>query len=317
MNHDPQYIGIDGGGTKTTTVVVDAAGHELARHTGPTSNPAVIGFDATNRVLLEGLRAVRSELESSEPFAAGWIGLAGVDRPGDRERLETALATELAETRITNDGDLILAGLGAAAGIGIVAGTGSIVMGRGRNDERVRAGGWGHIIGDEGSGWHFGVAALKAIAASVDGYGEEPPFTTELLVAWGLTDPRQIITRTYAPETSKRDIARFASFTIRAAEAGFGPSRDAVTHGARVLATQVHAVATRLGFTGSTPLNLALAGGLLLNVPYYRDLVLAEIARHHPIGSATPVDDPALAAAQEIARTHRRTTDQFASEEHP
>jgi N-acetylglucosamine kinase-like BadF-type ATPase len=299
VSNDKLYIGIDGGGTKTTTVVVDATGQELTRHTGPTSNPAVIGFDATNRVLLEGLRAVRQALGTIGPFAGGWVGLAGVDRPGDRERLESTLATELAHARITNDGDLMLAGLGDGAGIGIIAGTGSIVMGRGRGGERVRAGGWGHIIGDEGSGWDFGVAALKAIAAAVDGSDDMPPFATELLAAWELEDPRQIITRTYAPETSKRDIARFASFTIQAAEAGFAPSLQAVQTGARMLATQVNAVASRLALGG--PLNLALAGGLLLNVPYYRDLVLAEISALHPISTVTPVDDPALASAQEIA----------------
>lgn len=301
MSADTYFVGIDGGGTKTTTVVVDGSGHELTRHTGPTSNPAVIGFDATNGVLLEGLRAVRQSLGARAPFADGWVGLAGVDRPGDRERLEATLATELAHARITNDGDLVLAGLGGGAGIGIIAGTGSIVMGRGKDGNRVRAGGWGHIIGDEGSGWDFGVAALKAIAASVDGFGDPPPFTADLLAAWNLDDPRQIITRTYAPETSKRDIARFASFTIQAAETGFEPSLRAVQHGAQTLAVQVNAVATRL--TLIEPLNLALAGGLLLNVPFYRDLVLSEISTRHPIGTATPVDDPALAAAQEIART--------------
>ncbi|CAN0513292.1 unnamed protein product, partial [Phaeothamnion confervicola] len=57
-----RFIGIDGGGTKTTTVAVDAQGNELARHTGPTSNPAVIGFEETVRVLREGIDGVRRAL---------------------------------------------------------------------------------------------------------------------------------------------------------------------------------------------------------------------------------------------------------------
>jgi N-acetylglucosamine kinase-like BadF-type ATPase len=296
------FVGIDGGGTKTSTVAVDARGNELARHTGPTSNPAVIGFDETIRVLRDGLNGVRLALGFEGVFAGGWIGLAGVDRPGDRERLLPALTGDIVAPRITNDGELVLSGLGGRTGVGLIAGTGSIAMGRNAAGDRVRAGGWGHIIGDEGSGWAFGVAALKAIAAEVDGSGPPAPFTADLLDFWELDDPRQIVTKTYAPETSKRDIASLARFTIQAASDGWAPTSDVLRQQAEALAQQVIAVARRLGEDG--PLNLALAGGLLLNVHTYRELVLAAIASRHPLGSVADVRDPALSAARELAALH-------------
>lgn len=297
-----RFVAIDGGGTKTTTVAVDARGNELARHTGPTSNPAVIGFEETVRVLCEGIDGVRRALGFADAFAGGWIGLAGVDRPGDRERLLPALTPGIASPRITNDGELVLSGLGGQAGVGLIAGTGSIAMGRNAAGERLRAGGWGHIIGDEGSGWAFGVAALKAVAAEVDGSGGPAPFTGALLAHWGLDEPRQIVTKTYAPETGKGDIARLAHFTIQAAIDGWPPALHAVRQGADELATQVIAVATGLRLAG--PVNLALAGGLLLNTPFYRDLVLAAIAGRRPLGTVAEVRDPALSAAREVAAVH-------------
>ncbi|MGC4190369.1 MAG: BadF/BadG/BcrA/BcrD ATPase family protein [Thermomicrobiales bacterium] len=299
---EAHFVGIDGGGTKTTTVVTDAQGNELARHTGPTSNPAVIGFDETIRVLHDDLNATRIALGFEGVFTGGWIGLAGVDRPSDRERLLPALAESILTPRITNDGELVLSGLGGRAGVGLIAGTGSIAMGRNDGGERIRAGGWGHIIGDEGSGWAFGVAALKAVAAEVDGTGEPTPFTRDLLTHWGLEDPRQIVTKTYAPETSKREIAGLASFTMQAAIDGWEPARLAVRQGADDLAVQVTAVAGRLGIAG--PVNLAFSGGLLLNLPFYRDLVLDAIASRHPLGTVAEVHDPALSAAREVASLH-------------
>ena len=298
----PYLVGIDGGGTKTTTVVVDASGNEVARHTGPTSNPAVIGFDATAQVLDEGLWAARAVLGFDGVFAGGWIGLAGVDRPGDRERLLPSLTESIAAPRITNDGELVLSGLGGGDGVGLIAGTGSIAMGRNAAGERIRAGGWGHVIGDEGSAWAFGVAALKAVAAEIDGTGEPTPFTSSLVAHWELDDPRQIVTRTSAPETSKRDIARLARFTMQAAIEGWEPSLAAVRRGADDLAIQVCAVARRLRIDG--PLDLALAGGLLLNLPFYRDLVLKAIAARRPLGTVANVTDPALSAARDIALAH-------------
>jgi len=298
-HRDHRFVGIDGGGTKTTTVVVDAQGNELARHTGPTSNPAVVGFDETIRVLRDGVNGVRLALGFEGVFAGGWIGLAGVDRPSDRERLLPALTGDIVAPRITNDGELVLAGLGGRAGVGLIAGTGSIAMGRNAAGESVRAGGWGHIIGDEGSGWAFGVAALKAVAAEVDGSGPPAPFTADLLAFWKLDDARQIVTKTYAPETSKRDIASLARFTIQAAIDGWAPASEVLHEQAEALAQQVIAVARRLDEDG--PLNLALAGGLLLNVPTYRDLVLTAIASRRPLGTVADVRDPALSAAREIA----------------
>lgn len=296
---EPRFVGIDGGGTKTTTVVVDAHGVEIARHQGPTSNPSVIGFDGTVGVLRQGLSAVHADAGA---FTGGWIGLAGVDRPGDRERLLPALIDLVPDPRITNDGELILAGLDGQPGVGLIAGTGSIALGRNAKGDRARAGGWGHIIGDEGSGWAFGVAALRAIAAEVDGHGEPAPFTPDLLAFWELDDPREVITKTYAPGTGKREIAALARFTMAAARDGWEPARAVVTQGADDLAIQVTAVARQLALP--SPLNVALAGGLLLNVPFYRQLVLTALSERMPLGHVADVPDPALAAARELAHLH-------------
>ena len=293
------FIGVDGGGTKTITVAVDANGKELARHTASTSNPAVIGFDKCVEVLTTSVRAVTAESGAQLPLASGWLGLSGFDRPGDRERIAPGLREFVKNPYLSNDGELVLAELQDRIGVAVISGTGSIAIGRNAAGERARAGGWGHIFGDEGSGWALGTEALRAISEQIDGRGKETMLTTLVMNAWELDDPTEIVTRAYARETEKRDIAKLSSLTIRASWEGDEVANQIIAEQSEKLAGQVIAVANRLGFTEEIP--LAMSGGLLLHVLSYRTALREAIERHRRLSTFALVLDPALSAAKAIA----------------
>jgi len=296
------YAGVDGGGTKTAFVAVDERGTELARIVTPTSNPAIIGFERSADVLIGGFAELAAAAGTSLPFDGAWIGLSGFDRPGDRERLTPHLAESVREIQLTNDAELVLASLPEGIGIVVIAGTGSISIGRNAVGDKTRAGGWGHIFGDEGSAWGLSVETLRAIACWVDGRGPETSLVEKVMTHWELTDPFGIITRTYDPATTKKDIAQLARLTVQAYAEGDDVAREIVEQQASLLARQVLAVANRLGFTEAIP--LAMTGGLLLHGDAYRERLLAIIAEDRPLSVIRRVTDPALSAAQSfIARS--------------
>ncbi len=293
------FIGVDGGGTKTIVVAVDTNGKELARHTASTSNPAVIGFENCVEVLSTSIRAVATKSGANLPLAGGWLGLSGFDRPGDRERIAPGLRDFVLNPYLSNDGELVLAELPDRIGVAVISGTGSIAIGRNAAGERARAGGWGHIFGDEGSGWALGKESLRAISEQIDGRGKETTLTSLVMAAWELDDPTQIVTCAYAPETEKRDIAKLSSLTIRAAWYGDEVANQIIESETEKLAGQVIAVANRLGFKDEIP--LAMSGGLLLHVLSYRTALCEAIERHRNLSTFALVLDPALSAAQAIA----------------
>ena len=170
-------LGVDGGGSSTVAWIAESSGRVLARaETGP-SNVKAVGeasalgaIDAAIRAAVSDARAV--EGRPIDSIAVACLGLAGFDRPDDRAVLERwNHAKRWAERLVlVNDGELVLAaGTPEGWGLAVISGTGSIVVGRSRDGRTARAGGWGYIFGDEGSGYGTVVAALRRVASMHDG----------------------------------------------------------------------------------------------------------------------------------------------------
>ena len=290
------FAGVDGGGSKTQAVVVDAEGRELGRGVAESSNYAAVGLDRAMQHIKSALAAATSAAGGEPPLAGAWIGLAGVDRPGDRDTLLPHLRDLAGAVRLTNDADLVLSALPATIGVAVIAGTGSIALGRDAYGATVRAGGWGHIIGDEGSGYDLGRGALQAASRAADGRGPTTMLLDEIVHRWELHDPSEMIDRVYH-RWDTAEIARAASLVFAAARAHDPVARSLVDHAARELALAVVTVAGQLGF-GDDPLPLALAGGLLVGEPELRASVVRRIRRRRPGGSVVVVDDAAASAAR-------------------
>lgn len=297
----PLFAGVDGGGTKTAIVVVDADGNEITRDTTTTSNSAVIGHERAAATLRELIQSVAASCGATLPFQAIWCGLSGSDRPEDHRQLRPRLEDLALDLQMTNDAELAIGGLPDRVGVAIVSGTGSIAFGRNAGRHRARAGGWGHIFGDQGSGYDVARQALFAFSAEADGYGPSTSLTDRLTAYWELTDPHTIINRVYDPHTTKGDIARLSRIVVDEAAKGDEVSQAILERTAVDLATFARAAARRLEL--GPGINLALVGGMLVHVQPFRELVIADLARDWTINHVELVDDPALTAARSLATT--------------
>ncbi len=290
------FLGVDGGGSKTLAVVVDAAGAERGRGLAGCANAQAVGVEAAVAEIRRAVEATRAAAGCRAPFAAAWIGLAGIDSPRDHARLLPHLRALAGVVSLTNDAELALGALPGCIGVALVAGTGSIALGRNASGAQTRAGGWGHVFGDEGSGYDIGRRALKAATRAADGRGPETQLLARILDAWELDGAYGIIGRVY-PFDDKAEIARLSRLVFAAAEAGDRVAEGIVRRAAIELAKSALAVSKALGFdAGALP--LALGGGVLLHEARLRRDVLRLVRRRQPVESVALVAEPALSAAR-------------------
>ncbi|HEV3163994.1 MAG TPA: BadF/BadG/BcrA/BcrD ATPase family protein [Isosphaeraceae bacterium] len=271
-------LGIDGGGTTTTAWLADEAGTVRARGCGGPSNIKAVGPEAALRALGEAIAQAFAEAGSApHPVEVACLGLAGFDRPEDKELLggwaeQGRWARRLV---LVNDGDLVVAaGTAQGWGVGVISGTGSIAVGRSRDGRTTRAGGWGHLIGDEGSGYAVALAALRHVARRADGR-ERHPSSRDLLTeclceAMGITGPAQLVSRLYDPDFDRPRVAALAPVVVAAARDDPEIEVEILEPAGRDLGEMVVAVAHALGWDEAddvAELPLALAGGFLLSAP--------------------------------------------------
>jgi glucosamine kinase len=267
------FVGIDGGGTRTTLGIGDVTGRELLRRTGPAGlvDPR---RPAATAELLVGLRREARDAAGLEGPAAGLCaGLAGVGNPTEREIVEAALARERVAERVLviSDGEAALHGaLGGAAGVLLIAGTGSVAYGRGEDGRVLRCGGWGLFLGDEGSGYAIGRGGLQAALLASDGRGAPTRLLPALLEVLGFAIPEAI--PPWVARSEKSDVARLAVHVLRLAEQGDRVAQEVVAEAALDLASHVEALIEKLGpWSGPTP--VVVHGGVARDAIFAPHLV--------------------------------------------
>lgn len=300
-------IGIDGGGTNTRVQLADVNGNVIGAGEAGTSNPMVHGVAAAQTELEVAIgRAFVQAGLPRERVAALVMGLGGAGRAREQQELMAWAKEELAErVDVVNDGQIVLAaGTPENWGVAVIAGTGSLAWGRNRAGETGRAGGWGYLIGDEGSGFDLARNALRAATQAADGRGAETGLLDAILEFWGLNAPQDLVTRVYRAGLTHADIAKLSKVGIAEAEAGDAVAIRLTREAANGLAQGVRAVSHTLHFSGIT-FPLALTGGLLLGAEYYRrQLIQALQEQECGCEPITLVHKPVLGAvrlARELA----------------
>ncbi len=301
MSHVGRVLGIDGGGSKTLALVAAADGRVLGRGEAGPSNYQVIGLEAAQSALEAAVAAALADARC-EPrdLVAACVGLAGVDRPADRERLAAWAAVHLPGVPVTvaNDAELVLAaGTPEGWGVALICGTGSIAYGRRADGKMARSGGWGYLLGDEGSGYAIGLAALRAVMRAYDGRGPQTTLTGSVLAEYRLSAASALVARTYEHATAPAEIAALAALVDTAAAAGDQVACDILHDAGRELALAVYAVIRRLALTGAAP--CALAGGVIVKGTALRAAFTEAV---HDLGlelaPLTPVPEPAQGAVR-------------------
>ncbi|QDV33595.1 N-acetylglucosamine kinase [Tautonia plasticadhaerens] len=304
---DPLVIGVDGGGTSTEAWLADAGGTVLGRGTAGPSNAKAVGDDRARRALSEAIDSARADAGIGDrPVAVACLGLAGFDRPDDRARLASWCEQGGWAGRLVpaNDGDLVLAaGTPEGFGIALIAGTGSIAVGKAPGGRSARAGGWGPLIGDEGSAYSVALAGLRLVARRFDGRSDRPAedsLTGGLCEALGVPSPGEIVSVLYGPAWDRARIAGLARIVVACADGDIEVRDHIFGPAAEELADLVVAVRESTGWDDApNPPPLAVAGGFLLAAEGLRVEVLKLLGDW--IGPVGLVEEP-VAGAVMLAR---------------
>jgi glucosamine kinase len=300
---DSYQLGIDIGGSKTQALLARDGAVVADLRTG-SANPASVGPTESTRQLSALLDQVRSTGVDLGSITAVCAGAAGVDSPEQVARL-TGVLTDLlprAAARVVHDTELLLAAAGTPTGIALIAGTGSVAWGRTADARQARAGGWGYVLGDEGSGYGIARAAVRHTLELLDTGLAPDQLALRLAEACGLERPALLLDHFYAlPE--RRYWAERSRVVFELAEDSDPAASTVVADAADALAALVTTVAARLG---GTPGPVVLAGGVLVHQPLARQL-LADRLRPAGITQLRLLEaDPALGAVRlaEALRTH-------------
>jgi N-acetylglucosamine kinase-like BadF-type ATPase len=317
MDSNGFVLGIDGGGTKTLGLISDVYGRVLARAVGGISNPQVIGFEQAAGAILKVIRdCCRRVGCHPKQLKAVVVGLAGAGREPDRRRAETEIRklgrksnVPLKSLRVESDARIALDGaLDGESGIVLISGTGSIGFAKSHDGSVHRVGGWGRTIGDEGSGFAVGRAALIAIARAYDGRGQPTMLTKLASKSFGLSNPQSIISKIYQ---NHFDVSRIAPLVLRAAAKGDRASKDILDDAARELADHVCVLMKRLRRSDKpsegAKMNLVLLGGMLESSNYLSRALRKKIKSLFPTVQIRPAKKSPAHGAVLLAlnRLHR------------
>src|SRR5689334_11638266 len=299
------YLGVDGGASKTAALVIDDSGKSLGSGVAGPSNHLRVGIETAARNIERAVNKalVAADVASREIHWA-YCGIAGADHPAHRQEVVDSLSIFFPRGNFTVDNDARIAltgAIGFGGGIVVIAGTGSVAFGRNEEGQEARAGGWGPIIGDEGSGYGIARAGLAAIMRAHDGRGPATKMTEILKERFDMK-PEDLPPFVYATSTQTDDIARYGKLVVEAAQDGDATAVTILDWAGRELAAAALAVARRLHLIkGAFPVAYvggAFRAGDILLEPM-RDAVLAEAPKAE-IGP--PKHTPAEGAAQMAMR---------------
>ena len=292
-------LGIDAGGTKTVCLLADAQGTVLGSARGGGANLQAQGELEVEKTLHDVMdRAMAGRRQIPDAVC---LGIAGVDRPDDTAVIEGIMRRigYKMPALVVNDALIALvAAVGEAPGIVIVCGTGSICYGRNADGRAARSGGWGYVIGDEGSGYWIGRRALAAVARHADGRGPATSLTGAALSHFGVDTVAELVHEVHAHDPRRHRVAGLGAAVHAAADAGDAVARAILDDAAAELLHAAASVTAQLGMRGGA-FPFVLAGGMFHGLPLLREAVLqrlSEVAPHcHP---QLLTQEPALGAVR-------------------
>jgi N-acetylglucosamine kinase-like BadF-type ATPase len=303
----PLYvIGIDGGGTKTTSVLCALDGAILAEAQGAPTNFQIIGIERTSQTILDLIDMCCHSVGCSiSQIGAVVAGLAGAGRSGDQQNvyngiMDLAHARNLSINSLVVESDARIALEGAFSGkpgIIVIAGTGSIVYGKDEHGKTFRAGGWGRLIGDEGSGYAIGQQAFRAVARSLDDKSTKTKLTKLFEDKFGLNTQEAIIHSLYRENF---DIASVAPIVIEAASRSDKAAKKILYNAASELVEVVEVILKKMNVSVKNPSKrkMALIGGLLTEEQYYSRKVSSVIRKNMlPVSICSAESSPVVGAA--------------------
>ena len=214
------YCGWDGGGTKTGVCLLDGAGRVLGEAAFGPLNPNGASRETVLQTVGEAISYMKKQPGGLAACGGLVIGAAGISNARVAALLSGAVADcgYTGKLRLLGDQEIALAGAIDGPGAVLIAGTGSVCFGKDGQGRPFRAGGYGYLIDDGGSGYAIGRDILTAVARAHDGRGPETCLTEAVFASLGIGELNQMITWLYSPETGKKEIASLAPLLLPALE---------------------------------------------------------------------------------------------------
>jgi glucosamine kinase len=262
------YMGIDGGGSNLRVTIVDENLQIQAESQHASANPSIVGKSESAYRIQYTMRdaMARAKLAPQDVRAVG-IGVAGASASHSADWLIGVVSAVAPKALIVPSGDMEIALVGSHGerrGVLILSGTGSVAYGINAEGKNMQVGGWGYLLGDEGSGYWLGWQSLQRMVQAADGRAEAPSYRKRILQELALAREKELITWLYAaPVPRTREIAALAPFVLQAAETGDAFALELVERAAHELEAMVRTVQKHLGLTVPP---VAFAGSLLTNL---------------------------------------------------
>jgi len=299
-------LGIDAGGTKTVCYLADSEGRIIGEGRGGGANLQAHGELEVEKVL----HAVIDQAIGDRAIlpSAVCLGVAGVDRPED-DRTVRAIMRRLGYKKhalVVNDALVALvAGIGDDPGVVLIAGTGSIAYGVNAAGVAARSGGWGFVLGDEGSGYWIGRQALAAVVREADGRGPRTELTPLVLEHFNLPRADGLVREVYDRGLQRQAIAAIGVVVERARAAGDIVAAEILNKAGEELTRAAASVISRLEMRGQT-FGTVLAGGMFRVIPWLAADVTQRLGEVAPRTTVNTLDvEPAVGAVRLAVRELR------------
>jgi N-acetylglucosamine kinase-like BadF-type ATPase len=291
---DARYVmGVDGGATKTMAAVLDLEERTLhLANGGPSNEDAVGAAAAVDAVLATAEEAISKAGIAREDLGAAVLALAGTDTDAIASAVRAARGSGWI---VVNDVVGAWATVtGGGPGLATISGTGSNVFGVGFDGRAWRAGGWGHLLGDEGSGYWLGLQSIKAALRDREASGPRTALSDAAPAFFGTPNVEALASLVYSKPLTKGEIAAFGIETARLAEAGDPVARGLFEYGARELGEQIAAVIRMTGLAddasgGGGPFPVGLIGSAYKAGPVFVEPLTRFIHEHAPRAQVSAV----------------------------
>lgn len=304
-------IGIDGGGSKTTAILAREDGKIIdIQHVGPT-NPNSVGIkEASARIQI-----LLSLLKENHPLLfnqtkALFAGIAGASTISNQEQLTEAIQLSLpVNCLIMVDHDAVIAlysGTFGKSGAVHIAGTGSVSYGIDLQSKRHRVGGWGYLIGDEGSGFSIGKAGLHAAFQAHDEIISETTLSEKITRHFQVTKLPDVIPHVYG-DTARQTIASLAQLVMEAADENDAVAKQIITSEAKQIGVQLATLLNKMTIQTEHSFPVILTGGVMQRVDLFEDGISSYLQQHvlthtHIMKAALPPVVGAVIGALQLAQ---------------
>lgn len=268
MENSKFYLGIDGGGSKTTAVVFNDKGDFICKACGESINYYSVGTENAQKALSDIIEKL-----SQKEFDCAVIGMSALNERASDEETYNFCSGIINSKKTIMDSDLFIAleamNINGECGV-VISGTGSMAIRRNEDGKIIHAGGWGYILGDEGSGYSIGLSGIKAAIRAAEGSTEKTTLTDECLNYFKIDNIYDLIDLYYSKTVSRKITAAFAEYVIALAESGDAVALKIIKSEAKMLSETVSALMKNTNHN----IPIGLWGGIFQHNELYRKIFI-------------------------------------------